>query len=193
MRTLLQQLYDEHRSIAAVLHGMQFLLREQRQRGVTMDPQVFRCMVYYLDVFPERCHHPKEDRYLFASVRERTREADDIIDQLEAEHERGAQAMRELEQALVRYEGGGEEEFAAFEAAVTRFVENYWAHMRREEQELMPIARRVLTADDWARIEAAFAETEDPLQGAADEADMRRLFSRIAEIAPEPIGMGKPL
>ena len=101
--------------------------------------------------------------------------------------------MRDLEQALLRYEGGGNAEFDAFEAAVTRFVENYWSHMRREEQELMPIARRVLTAEDWQRVESAFAEDCDPLQGAGDEDDMRRLFSRIAEIAPAPIGMGKPL
>jgi len=193
MRTLLQSLYDEHRSIAAVLHGMRFLVREQRRLGVQVDPKVFRAMVYYLDVFPERQHHPKEDRYLFAAVRARTDEGKALIDRLEREHAAGAQAMRDLEQALVRYEAGGEAEFDAFQKAVERYVENYWAHMRAEEQELMPIARRVLTAEDWARIEAAFAEHEDPMAGHAEEEDMQRLFSRIVELAPAPIGMGPEL
>ena len=193
MRTFLQSLYDEHRSIAAVLHGMQFLVREQRDRGAKVDPAVFRAMVYYLDVFPERHHHPKEDQFLFAAVRARTDEADAVLDTLEQEHQRGAQGIRDLEQALLRYENGGDAEFGGFEEAVNRFVEGYWSHMRREEHELMPIARRVLQADDWARIEAAFAEHTDPLAGHSDEREMRRLFTRIAEIAPAPIGMGKPL
>ena len=190
MRTLLQSLYDEHRSIAAVLHGMRFLVREQRRLGRPVDPRVFRAMVYYLDVFPERHHHPKEDRYLFAAVRSRTDEGAEVIERLEREHAAGAQAMRGLEQALLRYEAGGEAEFDAFEQAVERFVDDYWAHMRAEEQELMPLARRVLAPEDWARIEAAFARHADPLGGAPEGEDMDRLFSRIVELAPAPIGMG---
>lgn len=193
MRTLLQSLYDEHRSIAAVLHGMRFLLREQRRRGVQVDPKVFRAMVYYLDVFPQRHHHPKEDQFLFAAVRERSREGDALLERLERDHADGAQAMRDLEQALVRYEAGGEAEFDAFEQSVNSFVDNYWAHMRAEEQELMPLARRVLDAGDWARIEAAFAEHQDPLAAHAEEQDMQRLFTAIVALAPAPIGMGPAL
>src|SRR5690606_5241747 len=119
--------------------------------------------VYYLDVFSERQHHPREDEYLFPAIRARTDKADAVIDRLEAEHVAGERAMRDLEQALVRYEAGGEAEFETFAGAVERYVGHYLAHMRAEEQELMPIAREVLDREDWSRIEAAFAEHEDPM------------------------------
>ena len=68
-RVLLDALWNEHRSIAVVLHAMQHLVREQGARGTKINPAVFRAILYYLDVFPERMHHPKEEKYLFAAVR----------------------------------------------------------------------------------------------------------------------------
>jgi hemerythrin-like domain-containing protein len=186
----LASLYDEHRSIAAVLHGMQYLVREMRERGTRIEPKVFRAMLYYLDVFPERMHHPKEEEHLFRRLRERSAEAADVLDELGREHTRGGQAIRDLEQDLVRLEAGGEREFPAFAAAVESFIDAYWAHMRREEQEVMPLAEHALTPEDWAEIEVAWASNRDPIHGHQAEADYRKLFSQIVNIAPPPIGVG---
>jgi hemerythrin-like domain-containing protein len=186
----LASLYDEHRSIAAVLHGMQYLVRETRERGTRVDAEVFRAMLYYLDVFPERMHHPKEEEYLFKRLRERSAEAGEVLDELAREHNRGGQAIRDLEQDLLRLEAGGERELPAFAAAVESFIDGYWAHMRREEHEVMPLAEQVLTPEDWAEIEAAWASNQDPIHGFGAEADYRRLFSRIVNLAPPPIGLG---
>jgi hemerythrin-like domain-containing protein len=193
MVSLLKSLYDDHRSIAAVLHGMKYLVHEQRSTAGAIDLTVFRAMIYYLDVFSERQHHPKEDEFLFPAIRQKTDEANDVIQRLEQEHSMGEKAMRELEQSLVRYEAGGASEYESFAEAVDRYVDHYLGHMRAEEQELMPIARRVLDSEDWARIETAFAGHEDPLAPHAGESDMDKLFQRIVELAPSPIGMGPAL
>ncbi len=185
----LEQFYAEHRAISAVLHGMQYLVRQHKERGRKLDPKVLRAMLYYLDVFPEREHHPKEETILFAALRKRTREADEALDELARQHEGGENAIRNLEQDLLRYETGGEAEFPAFAAAVERFVEGYWAHMRMEEHEIMPLARKHLTPEDWQEAERAFASRKDPLEG-ADDLDANALFSRIVSLAPPPIGLG---
>jgi hemerythrin-like domain-containing protein len=187
----LAALYSEHRSIAAVLAALEALVRERRDRGAKIDARVFRAALYYLDVFAEREHHPKEERALFARLRARTREADAVLDELGREHESGEQAMRELEQALVRFEEGGEAEFPSFAAALDRFVGRYREHMRKEERDVMPLARRVLDASDWAAVEAAFAAHRDPLAGARTD-DYDALFQRIVTLAPAPIGLGPP-
>jgi len=192
MANFLRTLYDEHRSIGAVLDGMQHLVREQRTRGVNVDPQVFRAMLYYLDVFAEREHHPKEEDHLFPALRQRSAEAAAILDELGREHARGEQGIRELEQALLRYEEGGEREFPAFAAAVERYVNHYLEHMRKEERVLMPLAEKALTAKDWSLIESAFADNRDPLRGAAAGDDYGKLFTRIVNLAPAPIGLGPP-
>jgi len=187
----LAALYSEHRSIAAVLATLEELVRERRDRGAAIEARVFRAALYYLDVFAEREHHPKEERALFNRLRERTREADAMLDELGREHESGERAMRELEQALVRFEEGGDAEFPAFAAAVERFIGRYREHMRKEEHDVMPLARRVLDARDWAAIEAVFAAHRDPLAGAGTD-DYEALFQRIVALAPAPIGLGPP-
>ncbi len=100
-------IHDEHRSLAAVLHGMLHLVHAIRDRGVRPDFNVLGAMIYYIDAFPERFHHPKEDEYLFAFLRIRHPDAIPLLDRLKSEHRAGAEKIRTLEQALARYQQGG--------------------------------------------------------------------------------------
>src|SRR5262245_19957210 len=111
MALALNIIKDEHRSIAAVLHGMQELVRRIRDRGHRIDTRVFRAMLYYLDTVTERMHHPKEDRYLFAPLRRQGAGPDALIAELEREHAEGENTLRRVEQCLIRYEEGGDKEF----------------------------------------------------------------------------------
>jgi branched-chain amino acid transport system ATP-binding protein len=192
MARALTVLREEHRSILAVLHGMSFLVQEIRARGRQVDARVFHAMIYYLDTFSERFHHPKEDRHLFQALRGRSAEAAALIDELEDEHKRGEDALRRLSHTLMRYEEGGQREFPAFEREVENFVRNYRDHIRKEEEGVFPLAREVLSGSDWAKLDIAIARDRDPLALGGDPRDVERLFHRIAEIAPPPIGLGAP-
>jgi hemerythrin-like domain-containing protein len=105
-------------------------------------------------------------------------------------HAGGEESLRRLAQSLIRYEEGGEKEFPGFEREVSNVVEAYRNHMRREEDELFPLAHQLLTPLDWVMIDAAFEENRDPLAAERDEKDFDRLFTRIVSIAPPPIGVG---
>jgi len=181
---------DEHRSLAAVLHGMLYLARGIRERGMKPQFDALGAMVYYIDAFPERFHHPKEDKYLFKLLRARCPEAHSLLDQLQEEHRAGGEKIRALEQALSRYEQGGDTEAAAFISAVEDYAAFHWQHMGREEKELLPLAERHLTEGDWSEIDAAFSGNADPLFGEAPTEDYRKLFRRIVNLAPPPIGVG---
>jgi hemerythrin-like domain-containing protein len=190
MSKVLNTIRDEHRSIAAVLHGMRYFVDKIRTRKAKIDPRVFRAMLYYLDTFCERMHHPKEDRYLFSALRRHGKEAAAVIDELEKEHAHGGDSLRRLEQQLLRYEEGGEGEFPAFARAAESFIQEYWDHMRKEEEQVFPAAEKLLSAEEWRVIDAAFDENRDPLAASRGTKDFDKLFSRIANIAPPPIGVG---
>ena len=181
---------DEHRSLAAVLHGMIYLIREIRERGARPDFSVLGAMIYYIDAFPERFHHPKEDEYLFRLLRIRHPAAVPLLDRLQTEHRAGAELIRTLEQALARYQQGGEDEFSGFAAAVEAYANFHWDHMRAEEKEVIPLAKEHLTTGDWDAIDAAFLGHTDPLFGADAGAEYDKLFRRIVNLAPPPIGIG---
>jgi hemerythrin-like domain-containing protein len=189
MATALTIIRDEHRTIAAILHGMEYLVEEIRA-GKKIDPRVFHAMLYYLDTFGERMHHPKEDRYLFGIVRQRSAAARSLIAILEEEHAAGNASIRRLMQAMIRFEEGGDREFAAFEREVHNYAESYRNHMRREEEQLFPLARNLLTPYDWVMVDAAFKENRDPLAFERELNDFQVLFNRIVALAPPPIGVG---
>jgi branched-chain amino acid transport system ATP-binding protein len=147
-------------------------------------------MVYYIDTFPERFHHPKEDAWLFRLLLLRHPPAGEIINRLLSEHRAGAVKLRQLEQALIRYQQGGRDEFPVFAAAVEAFVAFERNHMRSEETEVIPLAQQHLTPADWAEIDDAFLDHADPLLGTSAREDFLDLFRRIVNLAPPPIGVG---
>ena len=121
-------LKSEHRSISAVLHGLKELARMAQDATVRPRFQVLRSMLRYIDEYPERLHHPKEDEHLFARVLQRAPEARALVEQLQAEHREGAQLIREQERALLFFEEGwplGAREFAQ---AVEAYAEFHWMH-----------------------------------------------------------------
>jgi len=181
---------DEHRAIAAILHGMLFLVRKIRDRGATPDFNLFGAMIYYIDAFPERFHHPKEDRYLFHVLRIRHPDSVSLLDRLEEEHRTGAYKIRALEQALARYQHGGASEFPDFAKAVEDYAAFHWNHMRAEEDEVLPLAEKHLSAADWDGVDTAFLGHVDPMHGAGAEGEYQALFTRIVNLAPPPIGVG---
>lgn len=189
----IRTIQDEHRSLAAVLQGMLYLVHEIRDRAVRPDFNLFGAMIYYIDTVPERFHHPKEDQYLFWLLRIRHPEAGPLLDRLRNEHQIGAEKIRTLEQALMRYQQGGAAEFPNFLAAVEAYAAFLWAHMQAEEKEVLPLAEKYFTAGDWEAVDAAFLGHTDPLLGAQAGAKYDALFSRIVNLAPPPIGVGPEL
>ena len=180
----------EHRSLASVLHALQYLARQIRDAGATPDYGLLRLIIDYIEEFHQRYHHPKEDEYLFRAIRTRTQEADVPLAVLEAEHAEGDGRLRSLRAALNRLQASNGAASADLGRAVDDYSEFHWRHMRREEDEVMPIAERVLTAQDWAAMNAAFTANDDPLFGQARREEFEALFKLIVNLAPPPIGYG---
>ena len=189
MNNAILTIRDEHRSISAVLHALKQLAKDAEDSSVEPRFAVFRAMIYYIDQFPERLHHPKEEKYPFARLEQRSPEAKALIEDLRAEHIMGAQLIRDLEQALVGLEVGWSGGARAFSAAVDAYAEFHWNHMRKEEKQLLPLAERSLTEQDWREIDAGFGGNEDPIADLREE-DFEKLFTRIVSLAPEPVGVG---
>jgi hemerythrin-like domain-containing protein len=181
---------DEHAALAAMLRSVLLLLAQYRRRGETPDFALLRAMLFYIDEFPQRLHHPKESTLLFPKLRLRSDEALAVLDKLDREHEQGEWQIRYVERALLAFEILGESRRAAFEEALQRYVDFYLSHMRTEELEVLPLAERILTEADWEELDVEFLLNRDPLTGHAPTEEYSALFSRIVCLTPAPIGLG---
>ena len=180
---------DEHRAITAVIEGLRHVLAEVQAGRMAADQGLIGAMFHYIETFPEKLHHPKEDHFLFARLRTRRPDAGLVLDALEAEHEIGRERFAELKAKWERFR----EDPAALEAlveGVERYAHFHWRHMRREEDEVLPLAAKALTDEDWAAIDAVFASNSDPVVGVPATKAFRELFRRLVAIAPPPWGVG---
>lgn len=184
-----QTIRDEHRSISAVLHGLRHLAKLMVVAPVRPDFAVFHAMIRYIDEFPERLHHPKEEQFLFARLIQRFPGAEPLALELRNEHVIGAQLIRDLENALVYFEENSPAGAPTFRTAVEAYADFHWQHMRKEEEQILPLAEMHLAAGDWEAIAAGFEDNRDPIAGVPQK-EYEQLFSRIALIAPAPIGFG---
>ena len=181
---------EEHSALSAMLRSILLLLAQHRRQGTLPDFATLRAMLFYVDEFPEKRHHRKESELLFPKLRARTPLSRHLLDRLDEDHARGERNIRDLEHALLGFEMMGLPRRDAFELAAERYVNFYHAHMAVEEEQILPLAERVLNEDDWANLDEAFGANRDPLTGHEPEAEYRALFTRIVGMVPAPIGLG---
>ena len=183
-------LRDEHRSLAAVAHGLELLARGVGTQGQPPRFDLLHAIVGYIRAFPEALHHPKEDAYLFRKLRERTPEFNDTLDLLERQHLEGRELVDDLERSIAHYEANPAGGLAPFAEAVRRFVAAQEQHMRLETRVILPAAYKHLTPADWNEIGKAFADNGDPRFSADTDEEFRQLFVRILNLVPEATAAG---
>ena len=187
----LQTIRDEHASLAAMLQSMRLMV----EKGPSDDPRQFfnvlRAMLFYIDEFPERLHHPKESNLLFPKVVKLAPKTMGAVDKLERDHMRSEKAARDLQHMLLAWELLGPGRRAAFEEAMGQYIDAYLEHMNLEENVILPEAERCFSDEDWQQLNAAFAENADPLTGQYRPTEAyEKLFTLIVTRAPSPIGLG---
>lgn len=174
---------DEHRSLAAVIHALQRVLAQAKAGGAAPDFALLRGMLFYVERFPERLHHPKEEAFLFRLLRERTGAHDQVLADLEHQHHEGSALFSELRNALQAFEAGEQGADQRFEVKVEQFAQAQWRHLGAEEKLILPAATAHLNEADWREIARAFRDNGDPRFGLRCDEDFDELLVRILNLA----------
>lgn len=180
----------EHRALGAVINNIKAMLIEVQAQRMKMDFPLFWAMVYYIDAFPDRLHHPKEDDWLFSRLKQRTQLADSLIDTLQQQHQAEPAALGSIRRDLGNFEAGVPGSLETLQTTVAAYADFTWKHLRAEENDVLPLAETHLLASDWDTIAHAFAQNADPLVGSADSALFDALFHDIVKRTPAPLGLG---
>src|SRR5690349_4499757 len=116
-RPALRVIRDEHSTVAAVLRSLLQML----DRGPEEEPErffdVLRAMLFYIDEFPKRRHHPKESDLLFPKLARVAPGLMPVIQKLEEDHMCGERRVRALQHLLLAWELLGDGRRPAFEEA----------------------------------------------------------------------------
>lgn len=149
-------------------------------------------IIYYIEEYPEKLHHPKEETVLFPALRARTDAINATLDELQQQHQNSRVPLEQIRTLLGRVEADIPLALDQLATKVAAYATFHWQHMRLEEDTVLVTAREILTDADWEAIANAFTANADPINAdnTTSNARFRELYRRIEYLVPPPWGMG---
>jgi len=169
--------HAEHANFSRLLDILEKQLAEFHAAGKP-NYDLMRDIVSYLRHFPDQHHHPRED-VAFARLAGRSPAMKLPLARLQQEHRVIATAGEDLLKALREVDSGSLIERAAVEAVAAMYLVYYRHHIATEEREVLPLAKKLLSAADWAAVALAKPAARDPLFGDESDAGYRELRRHI--------------
>ena len=158
-----EMLEAEHRVIQKMVAGMS-VLAEQLEGGEPVDVQLLERIVVFLRTFADRCHHGKEETFLFpALIRRGVPSHGCPIGGLTMEHQKGRVMVGELADAIRGYAAGEPPARENLVKSLRALVAFYPNHIWKEDYLLFPLAGKVLTPEEQQELMDKFETVEREL------------------------------
>lgn len=177
MPKLLDKLNLDHKHLSRLLDLMEKQL-DGFHEGNEPDFELMCEMLEYVENYADQVHHPTED-LIFHRLLERSDERRDVMETLFEQHQTLSRLSKQFRQSL---------EGVVHEAVLRRdLVEQQGRellklqrqHLDLEEGSIFPLARELLTDDDWERIQEEAPTSIDPVFGEQDQARFRTLYQHL--------------
>src|SRR5262245_37921660 len=169
--------HAEHANFSRLLGILEKQLGEFHSGGKP-NYDLMRDIVSYLRHFPDQHHHPRED-VAFARLAERDPAMKLPLARLQQEHRVIAAAGEDLLKALREVDSGTLIERAVVEAIAAMYLVYYRHHIATEEREVLPLAKKLLSVEDWAAVALARPPARGPLFGDESDAGYHELRRHI--------------
>jgi len=177
MRNPVSYWHNDHANFSRLLDILEKQLDEFHAGGKP-NYELMVDIVTYLRHFPDLHHHPRED-VAFALLAKREPAMKLPLERLRQEHRVIAAVGEDLLRTLSEVDSGTVIARAAVEAVAAMYLVYYRHHIASEEREVLPRAKKILTAQDWEAVAAAVPAGRDPLFGERGDAGYRVLRRHI--------------
>lgn len=160
MKTATGVLRHEHEAIVLALR----VLAEIDRHAIAHDPvhqEDLLALVDFLAEFADTCHHGKEENWLFPQlVQADAVQATPVVERLRLEHEQGRHLLARMRRRLQ-----APFKAQAFHDAARAYTQLLLEHIDKENTVLLPMAERLLSADQLAALSRSFERFEVQVMG----------------------------
>ena len=177
--------HQEHACFNRLLGLLQHEL-DRFHNDANADYQLMLDILAYLHGYAGRQHHPREDEVFKRLVRLRPDRALPIA-RLQQEHRVIDHAGEQLRVLLEQAVGDSVIPRGEIEIAAAIYLVYYGNHIAKEEEDILPLAQRVLGPADWQAVADAAPASPDPLFGPQPQERFQQLVQRLAAAAPDAL------
>ncbi|MET3132017.1 hemerythrin-like domain-containing protein [Oxalobacteraceae bacterium GrIS 1.11] len=146
---------EQKKERAFITRILQYL-RSYARKPQEIDPLRLQTQLNELARFAEARHQHKVEDCLMPAVREATDEADLLLADLENLNRVGGNMLRSTRRRLQLAFGKGTAQIKMLCSTLERYCRNLLERLTKEEQELLPLAQRVISSEQWFAIGATF-------------------------------------
>lgn len=164
MSSVIDIILAQHRDFARVLKALEAIADGPLEKRQADDLAQLYDICHYAQVFPDKLHHPDEERYVFGPLRESAVDHREMIDDIRREHDRAEALTSQLHDAVVGFDKK-KIDADALRRAIRDYLEFQFEHMRKEENSLLPLVKQALDSNQYHAATTAFARHGDPLFG----------------------------
>jgi hemerythrin-like domain-containing protein len=176
---MLASVHEDHVNIARLLRVLEHklaLIRGEKPVKYKLIADIISYMSHYADKY----HHPKEDLIYDYYMKYRVVDGE-LPNRLICEHQELRELTEDLSDVLDLILLDAVMPLDVFSDKLERYIKAQWDHLNFEENEVFPVLRAQLTADDWRLIEQDWqhGHVEDPLFGQQVKEQYQALAERI--------------
>jgi hemerythrin-like domain-containing protein len=158
---ILLSLSAEQKKVHQLLSSAQQLFHNNCTSRQRPDPVALETVVSQLDKLDASCHRRKVEVYVIPAIQQTTNEADHILAELEALSTMGLRTLATVKERVRLAFEQSAIEINSLYAAIELYCNNLLARLAKEEEELLPLAQRVISSDGWFAIGAQFLLLEE--------------------------------
>ncbi|MES9868691.1 MAG: hemerythrin domain-containing protein [Sedimenticola sp.] len=179
MHRLLEKLHKDHVNLEQVLDLLSSQL-DHFYAGRESDFDLKIELMEYLEAYADQGHHPLENR-IFNVAKETMGDKTELLDRLQSQHEALGQLTRQFRRSLENILQGGVMSRDELEVEGREYIALQRQHLDLEESEVFPEVDRVMSDEQWQRVEEDMPSYDDPVFDAPDKIRFHNLFEYLSQ------------
>jgi hemerythrin-like domain-containing protein len=170
-----QDLRNEHDSILHVLKIMDKVMSANNKEDL-VKLKFGNELVYFLKIFADKCHHGKEENYLFEElVRNGVPKEGGPIEVMLREHNQGREYIASMDKALES------KDWTEFKAAAVKYRDLLKSHIEKENNVLFVMADQILDEAKQDELFEKFEQHEESVIGHGVHEELHAMIHRWAD------------
>ena len=152
----------EHHFIQQVFASL-LLLAEELERGAPVPPETLTGTLEFLRTFADRCHHGKEEVYLFPLLEQKGVPPQGCpLGVLKKEHGSSRSLVAKLAGVSSKYATDGSER-DSLQTTLRSLAELYGGHIWKEDCLLFPMTNKLLSSEEQDQLAKQFNDVESSI------------------------------
>jgi hemerythrin-like domain-containing protein len=174
-----EELKKEHQGIKLMLRILR-VIAAKVEEGERLPQGDLEAIAEFLSVFADKCHHGKEEEYLFPALEAAgvSREGGPIGVML-SEHTKGRALIAGLKEAIPGLGSGERNAPGRFASVAREYAGLLTQHIEKEDGVLFPMTEARITADQDEELFEAFENLERERIGSGKHEEFHRLLKRL--------------